>query len=263
MLQYKIPQDVERADKILGPLTLKQLIIVACGGGVSYGIFLIISESYYLGIFDYFLLGLPLLFALAFAFFRINDVSFLKWIMLLFEYGHNAQRRHWDKNETARLHFAFVSAKSTTPEKAAPVKKKIALPGKRKFSSLEEITYLLDHSSNFQPEEKVAPDDHDEDLALHLSASEKARHEERLAASIAAPRTSAPVTAAPPALATENTPNKTPAVMPQVNSEKTEAAPKSVRSNGQAIDTVQAPTESFPQRISFSDLQKGGTVSFS
>ena len=35
-MQFKIPQDVQRADKIVGPLTLRELIIVGIGGGFTY-----------------------------------------------------------------------------------------------------------------------------------------------------------------------------------------------------------------------------------
>ena len=179
MLQYKIPQDVQLEDKIIGPLTLKQLIMVAVGGGLSYGIFLIVSEHFYLGIIDYFWIGIPCLISLAFAFIRLNDVSFLKWLMLLFEYNHNSRRRRWDKNETARLHFSFVTAKSGSEQaKKKEPKHPKEVPGRKKFSSLEELTNVLDHSSGFS--ENTAPDDHEADYALHLKAAEKDEHEKRL-----------------------------------------------------------------------------------
>ncbi len=184
MLQYKIPQDVQIADKIIGPLTLKQLLIVAAGGGISYVIFLLTSESYFLSMFDYFWICIPLFCSLAFAFLKINDVSFLKWILLIYEFNHNARKRRWDKNETARLHYSFVTAKTggSDKKKKKGIKKagQKDVPGKKKYSSLEELTQVLDHSSPFEEGDKSLPSDHTADDSLHLTAEEKERHEKRL-----------------------------------------------------------------------------------
>ncbi len=188
MLQYKIPADVQIEDKILGPLTLKQLIICAAGAGISYMIFLFMSDLFFLGLFDYIIIAIPFFLSTAFAFLRINDVSFLKWILLLAEHMHNSRRRHWDKRPTVRLHYQFVTAKigsTTTKEsedkkKAKAAKADASKPGRKQFSSLEEITHLLDHSSQFKDEEKNVPDEHEDDFALHLSAPEKDRHEVRI-----------------------------------------------------------------------------------
>ena len=49
MLQYKIPQDIGIEDKIVGPFSLRQLLIVAVGGGISYAIFAISSRLYLTG----------------------------------------------------------------------------------------------------------------------------------------------------------------------------------------------------------------------
>lgn len=233
MLQYKVPQDVQIEDKIVGPLTLRQLIFVAVGGGISYSIFLFVSEYFFLRVFDYFWIGIPLMISLAFAFIRINDVSFFKWLLLLYEFAHNARRRRWDKEETARLHFAFVTAKtgSTTKKKSGSSGKsadksgKKGVPGKKKFSSLEELTHILDHSSPFSEHEKHLDQDHAEDSALHLTAEEKTRHEQRIDQHV----TQQPQSAQSP------DPNRS-------------AAPS---------------TSGGDQHISFGQLQKGGSVSFS
>ena len=50
MLQYKIPQDVQREDTIIGPITMRQLIICAIGGGIAYTLYMILSKSYYMSV---------------------------------------------------------------------------------------------------------------------------------------------------------------------------------------------------------------------
>ena len=47
----KIPQNVYVEDRIVGPLTLKQIIVVCIGGGFSYALWASISKAYgYVGI---------------------------------------------------------------------------------------------------------------------------------------------------------------------------------------------------------------------
>ena len=46
-MQYKIPQNVRIEDKIVGPLTLKQLIILGVGGGITYAIYVALARVYY------------------------------------------------------------------------------------------------------------------------------------------------------------------------------------------------------------------------
>ena len=35
-MRFKVPQDVQREDTIIGPITFKQLIIMIIGGGIGY-----------------------------------------------------------------------------------------------------------------------------------------------------------------------------------------------------------------------------------
>ena len=44
-MQYKVPQDVQREDTIIGPLTLKQLGILGVGGGIAYGIYISLGKN--------------------------------------------------------------------------------------------------------------------------------------------------------------------------------------------------------------------------
>ena len=42
----KIPQNVYIEDRIVGPLTLRQIIMIAVGGGFSYALYASIAKSY-------------------------------------------------------------------------------------------------------------------------------------------------------------------------------------------------------------------------
>ena len=77
-MQYKIPQNVQIEDKIVGPLTLKQLIILGVGGGFTYAIYTILASKYY---WEVWLIptAVPGLLTLAFTFIKINGIPFGKW----------------------------------------------------------------------------------------------------------------------------------------------------------------------------------------
>ncbi len=95
-MQFKVPQNVEREDQIIGPVTMKQLIICTVGGGLAYSIYVFLAKRYTMEIW------LPptavvALLTLAVAFVKINDIPFLKWVMLLIEYFLTANKRVWTK----------------------------------------------------------------------------------------------------------------------------------------------------------------------
>ncbi len=71
-MQYQVPQFIEVEDKIFGPLTLKQFIYVAGGGGLCLAIYTLLPL--YLAI----PLSLPVaIFSLALAFYQINGRPFI------------------------------------------------------------------------------------------------------------------------------------------------------------------------------------------
>lgn len=95
-MQFKVPQDVLRPDKIVGFLTLRQLVIVAIGGGIAYSLYIILSKQYYVEIW------LPPVFfisviTLAFAFFKFHDILFEKLVLIFIEYKFRPRTRTWQK----------------------------------------------------------------------------------------------------------------------------------------------------------------------
>ena len=95
-MQFKIPQDVQRADKIVGPLTLRQLIIVAIGSGIAYSLYLVMSKQYVVQIWL-----IPVIFVMAitalFAFYRFHNIPFEKLIFIFIEYKFKPRKRVFQK----------------------------------------------------------------------------------------------------------------------------------------------------------------------
>ena len=144
MLQYKIAQNVEVEDKIVGPLTMKQLIICAVGGGIAYVIFLTLSSTYFIEVW------LPpvaiiSIITLMIAFLEIRGIKFTKWFLLMMEAMINPNKRVWDKDESTALIYEPPSAKQVAKEEEDDKKdddKKDDQP-KELMPQLDELTKAL------------------------------------------------------------------------------------------------------------------------
>lgn len=76
MPQFKVPQNLDLQDRIVGPLTMYQFLYLVIGFMVVYAIFRTGS------LFLFVVAGLPIaLLALALAFIKINDQPFLKFVV--------------------------------------------------------------------------------------------------------------------------------------------------------------------------------------
>ena len=96
----KIPQNVQIEDRIIGPLSLRQIIIIALGGGFSYMVYSGVQKSAgHVGIPLTVLIWLPALIAAAFAMVQINDLSLTRIVFLLLERMQKPGKRTWAPRE--------------------------------------------------------------------------------------------------------------------------------------------------------------------
>lgn len=95
-MQFKVPQDVLRPDKIVGFLTLRQLIIVAIGGGIDYSLYIVLSKQYLIEIWMPPVLFIALI-TMAFAFVKFHDILFEKLVLIFIEYKFKPSTRTWQK----------------------------------------------------------------------------------------------------------------------------------------------------------------------
>jgi len=140
-MQYKIPQNVGIEDKIVGPFSLRQLIMVAGGVGVSWVLFAIMSKLYELNMIEYAVIALPGLLSVAFALVRVNDQTLLKYIMLLMEFSMKPKRRLWDHRGIASLISPDLGEIYTNEPSAMSVS---IIEKSKKASNLRELSRVLD-----------------------------------------------------------------------------------------------------------------------
>lgn len=134
-MQFKVPQNIDLEDKIVGPLTLIQFLYVISGGVSIYLLFLTMGQS-----FVFWVLSVPIAtIALALAFLKIQDQPLSHFIKAGLTYLTRPKVRVWQRHG---INYSAI--------KAAPVKQKGAtvLP-KRKIekSELEKIAQVLDTGS--------------------------------------------------------------------------------------------------------------------
>jgi len=156
VLQYKIPQNVGIEDKIVGPFSLRQLIILAIGGGISYVLFAITSKFYELNILEYILIVIPALLALAIAMLKIHNVTFGKYILLMLEFAIKPKKRMWDHRGISALVAPDLTSKNATSKKVETATEK-----DKKDVNLSDISATLD-SGGFEHIEQVKHEDIDE-----------------------------------------------------------------------------------------------------
>ena len=115
-MRFSVPQFIDVEDKLFGPLTLKQAVYLAGGGGGAYIAYRL------LGVIGVIFIGVPLIaFALLLGFVRINNRPFGLTVAAAFFFKMKNKLYLWKKGhpETA-ANQAAVSAKQQKAVVAAP-----------------------------------------------------------------------------------------------------------------------------------------------
>ena len=82
----KIPSNIQVEEQIIGPLSLRQIIIMLISGGISYAIWTMLSRSIpNMSIILHVLSWTPLMLGAAFSFVHVNGVSLLTLLLLMIE----------------------------------------------------------------------------------------------------------------------------------------------------------------------------------
>lgn len=137
-MQFKVPQNIDMQDRIIGPLTLSQFFYLLFGGLIIYILFsrLLINGFGFL----FWILSIPIgVFSFCMAFVKIQDRPFPVFFMAMLRYLSQPRARVWQ-------HYS-------PPVSAAPppTKKKEATPTKKQLDPIRvnELVNVLD-----QPQEK-------------------------------------------------------------------------------------------------------------
>lgn len=148
MPRYKVPQNIDMQDRIVGPLTMAQFLYVLVGGMIVYA-------SWFSFDFELFLLvATPVtLLTLALAFLKVQDQPFPKFVASALLYLVHPKERVWLK-EPGREHVTIVAKTPSKPEQAS---------GAHTLLSADDLTTLtgvLDSGGRGQAGETEPTPDH-------------------------------------------------------------------------------------------------------
>ncbi len=94
-MQYKVPQNIDQEDKILGPFTFVQFIYVLIGGGLILLAFTVFDLTLAL------LVSVPVgLLTLGFSLVKIQDQPFSRYFLAFLVYLRHPKQRVWRQSAT-------------------------------------------------------------------------------------------------------------------------------------------------------------------
>lgn len=169
----KIPQNVHIEDRIVGPLTLRQILIVGAGAGFSYALYGMLTNAYgALALPVTIMVWIPAVIAAAFAFLRINDLSMFKLMLLMLEQVNKPATRTLSPRRGISVNIRIFS----TPEKEGLSK---SHPETKNSSQLEELSTLLDREIRqpvVQEPEPLSPLEEEIDVRNEVLEEEEEIH---------------------------------------------------------------------------------------
>lgn len=138
-MEYQVPQFIDVEDRIIGPLTLKQFIYVAGGGGLC-----IVFFSYLPFVFAT-LLSLPIAgFAAALAFYKVNGKPFIEMLEAGFNYYTGAKLFLWKHGEPKTPAAPAAASVTAVSRGAAQSGGGTAIGKKLTRGRLAELAWSLD-----------------------------------------------------------------------------------------------------------------------
>lgn len=84
-MRFKVPQNVQREDQILWFITLKQMVMLIIGIGLSYLLFVRFNKTHDLNQFEQIMLWVPGAISVAFAFVKIQGLPLIQFVLLMLE----------------------------------------------------------------------------------------------------------------------------------------------------------------------------------
>lgn len=140
--QYVVPQFIDVEDKIFGPITARQFVILLAAGLIIFVAFKFADLALFI-----FILALVGSFALILAFVKINGQSFHYFVLNIIQTMRRPSLRVWnkvyDKSELARIQ---EEAKVVVPEVAR------AIP-KLSYSRIRDLSLVVNTGGYYKPEE--------------------------------------------------------------------------------------------------------------
>jgi hypothetical protein len=132
-MRFQVPQFIEVEDKIFGPLTLRQFIYLAGGGGLAFLIYVLIGNIF-IAVFPMLLIMSAVV---ALSFFPVNNRPLIDMVEAAFKYWINSKLFIWRKDD--KLKSRDDGNVSKEPQNLAGV-----MVPKVSGSKLKDLSWSLD-----------------------------------------------------------------------------------------------------------------------
>ncbi len=126
-VRYKVPQNIDMQDRIIGPLTMIQFLYAVVGLGFCYGIYMTVPSP-----ISVVLIVPGAMLTVALVFIKINERPFLDFLLAAVQFMSNPKQRIWHHQYVDNLRVVIYS----------PQKAKSSLADQSKSVSKEEIKQL-------------------------------------------------------------------------------------------------------------------------
>ncbi|MBT5237372.1 PrgI family protein [Candidatus Peregrinibacteria bacterium] len=170
----KIPQNVYVEDRIIGPVTLRQIMIILGGAGISYAIWAGMQSAGTVSVFQAGIAWTPCGIAVLFAFVKINGISLFRITLLAIERVNKPSRRTWQPRQG--IYVNFITKAPAKSNKDMRMKEE-----QKQNTEIEELSRVLDQG----PPESALADLTEEDGQPSLNvrpASSKPVKREKISA---------------------------------------------------------------------------------
>lgn len=97
-MRFKVPQNIDMPDRILGPLTMLQFIYAVIGGGAAYVCYMSLPSP--IGLFLAIIIAL---FTLSMIFLKVNERPFLVFLFSLIKFISSPKQRVWEKGQNSDI----------------------------------------------------------------------------------------------------------------------------------------------------------------
>lgn len=141
MNQFTVPQFIDVEDKIFGPVTTRQFIILLVSGLVLFVVYKLSDIALFI-----FLTAVIGSLALILAFVKINGQAFHYFVLNIFQTLRRPSRRLWSKGYTAN-ELKEIMRERVTPEVVAPQEVK-----HMSYNRLRDLTLLVNTGGYYKPE---------------------------------------------------------------------------------------------------------------
>lgn len=147
-MQFVVPQFIDVEDKVLGPLSVRQFVIILGGAGFIFLLF---------KLFDFFTFAVSAVFVLLlvflFAFIKINGRGFHMFLLSLFQTYRRPQLKVWQKDLESFL-YQREPIKKSKRAKYIPKQK-----GSITSSRLTQMALVVDTGGSYNLEDEANSDE--------------------------------------------------------------------------------------------------------